>query len=119
MAGLEVEALYDLLPCAITQPDCLYLLVCLCPKGTSGLPWPQDSSLSILQSKEEAIPTGMEPLQINVANTKVYHCHVQGCPEGLSTSQVAICSYMCQTHLGTKLSCPSCPLTFFNTDTLH
>ena len=52
-------------------------------------------------SKEE-IPAEMEPLRINVGNTKwAYHCHVEGCPEGPSTSQAAIYSHVHQAHLGT------------------
>ena len=75
------------------QPNCicLYLWAYLCPKGTSRLPWPwslaQESeaivpnpkggasvqgspSISTPQSKEEAILAGMEPLQMNVGDTK-------------------------------------------------
>ena len=37
-------------------------------------------------SKEE-IPAEMEPSRINVGNTRwMYHCHVEGCTEGPSTS---------------------------------
>ena len=44
-------------------------------------------------SKEE-IPAEMEPLRINVGHTRwVYHCHVEGCTEGSSNSQAAICSH--------------------------
>ena len=69
-------------------------------------------------SKEE-IPAEMEHLRINVGNTRwVYHCHVEGCTEGPSTSQAAICSHVHQAHLGTKLLCAFCPQTFFNTDAL-
>ena len=69
-------------------------------------------------SKEE-IPAEMEPLRKNVGDTKwVYHSHMEECPEGPSTSQAAICSHMCQAHMGIKLPCPSCPRTFFNIDTL-
>ena len=67
-------------------------------------------------SKEE-IPAEMELLRINVGDTKwFYFCHVEGCPERPSTSQVAICCHVHKAHLGTKLSCPSCPQAFFNTD---
>ena len=119
----------------------LHLWACLCPKGASGLPLPlsqawqpmsprlwlqtlwfpsprevhqsRDPSLSIPQSKEVAIPAGMEPLWINMGNTKwFYCCWVKGCPGGPSISHAAICSHMCQAHLGTKLSCPFCPRTF-------
>ena len=76
--------------------------------------------LSISQYKEEAIPAEMESLRINVGDTKwVSCCCVKGCTEGPSTSQAAICTHVCQAHLDTKLSFPSCPHTFFNTDTLQ
>ena len=53
-------------------------------------------SLSIPQSKETAIPTGMEPLPINVGDTKqIYPCWVEGCLEPPLTSHAAISSHMC------------------------
>ena len=59
-------------------------------------------------SREE-ITAEMEPLRINVGNTRwVHHCHVEGCAEGPSTSQAAICSHVNQAHLDTKLSCALC-----------
>ena len=55
-------------------------------------------------SKEE-IPADMELLRINVGNTRwVYDCHGEGCTEGPSTLWAAICSQVCQAHLGTELS---------------
>ena len=70
-------------------------------------------------SREE-IPAEMEPLGINVGDTRwVYHCHVEGCTEEPSTLQAAICSHVCKAHLGIKLSCALCSQTFFNTDALQ
>ena len=67
----------------------------------------------------EEISAEMEPLRINVGDTRwVNHCHVEGCTEGPSTLWAAICSHVCQAHLGTKLSCALCSATFFNTDAL-
>ena len=44
-------------------------------------------SLSIPQSREEAIPAEFEPLGVNIGDTKwVYCCHVEGCSERPSTS---------------------------------
>ena len=38
-------------------------------------------------SREE-IPAEMEPLMMNVGDTRwVYHCHLEGCAEGPSTSK--------------------------------
>ena len=69
-------------------------------------------------SREE-IPTKIELLRINVGNTRwVYHCHMEGCTEGPSTSWAAICFHVYQAHLGTKLSCALCFQAFFNTDAL-
>ena len=137
MAGLKAEGLYDLLQGPMAQPELSVSVGLPLPKrhkwfatATVSSPMAQESEalvpklkggvslqgaphLAIPQSKEEAIPAEMEPLQINVGDTKqVYHCHVEGCKEGPSTSRAAICSHVCQAHLGTKLSCPSCPHTF-------
>ena len=43
-------------------------------------------------------------------------CQVKGCLEGPSSSHATICSEVHHAHLGMKLSCPICPITFFNTN---
>ena len=63
------------------------------------------------------IPTEMTPLHVNVGTpTRFFCCQVKGCPEGPSSSCAAICFHVCHTHLGMKLSCPLCPIMFFNTN---
>ena len=96
------------------------------PKATATYPlvqelkgahWIKGPSLSVPQPKEATIPTKMAPIHINVGDTKqIYHFQVEGCPEGPSTSHVTICAHVHQAHLGMKLWCPSCPSTFFNTE---
>ena len=142
MTGLQAQGLYDLkravaqsdLPVSVGLPLSQRLWVAtatishmtaqgseaITPKPVEGVSVQGGPHLSIPQSKEEAITAVMELLRINVGYTKwVYCCHVEGCTEGPSTSQVAICSHMHQAYLGTKLSCPSCLQTFLNIDTLQ
>ena len=62
------------------------------------------------------IPAEMAPLCVNVGDTyQVYCCQVAGCPEGLSSSHTTICTHVCHAHLGSKVLCPLCHITFFNT----
>ena len=78
-----------------------------------------DPPLPVPQPQGGNIPTEMAPLCVNIGDTNwVYHCQVEGCPEGPSSSHATICTHVHHIHLGTKLLCPLCPITFFNTDTL-
>ena len=111
VTGLKAEGLYDLLQGAVAQPQLSVSVGPLLPKRHIQVATATVSSLiaqgseaivpkpkggvsvqgglhqSIPQSKEEAIPAEMEPLRINVGDTKpVYHCYVKGCIEGPSTS---------------------------------
>ena len=117
-AGSQAEGLYDHLQGAVVQPE-LPVSVgpplskrkqvatetissltaqeseAITPKPKEGVSVQGGPYLSIPQSKEEAIPAEMEPLKINVGDTEwVYCCCVQGCTEGPSTSQAAICSHV-------------------------
>ena len=77
-------------------------------------------SLAFSQALEVAIPTHMPPLCLNVGVIKrVCKCWVEECSKGLSTSQVAICTHVCQYPLGLRLACPSCTQTFLNSDALR
>ena len=76
------------------------------PKGQSSLTYPPPQGGNIL--------TEMTTLHVNVGDTHwVYHCWVEGCPDGPLSSHATICSYVCQAHLGMKLSCSLCPIIFF------
>ena len=80
----------------------------------------QASSLAVSQALEVAIPTHMTPLCLNVGGIKrVYKCWVEGCSEGPSTSQAAICAHVHCDHLRVRLACPSCNQTFLNLDALR
>ena len=71
-------------------------------------------------SREE-IQAEMEPLRINVGDTRwVYHCHVEGCTGGPSTSQVAICSHVHQAHWVLSYCVPSVlkPLALMPSDAM-
>ena len=111
VAGLQAEVLYNLLIMAVAQPElpvsvgpplskrkqiATAIISSLTAQESEAITTkPKESvslsrggsHLSIPQSKEEAIPAEMEALRINVGDTKwVYHCHVEGCTEGPSTS---------------------------------
>ena len=69
-------------------------------------------------ASEEALPTDMQPLHIQLGGIKqVYRCQVEGCKEGPSISCATICAHVCKVHLGVGLVCPSCGKSFFNPDT--
>ena len=103
MADSKAEGLYDLLHGAVAQPE-LSVSVgpplpkrtwvstatiasptaqeseAIAPKPEGGVSVQVSPSLSIPQSREEAIPAEMESLRVNVGDTKwVYHCCVKGC----------------------------------------
>ena len=81
--------------------------------GTGGPP-----SL-VLHAMEANIPPVMAPMCVNMSHIQwIYHCQVAGCPEGPLSFCVANCTHMCHAHLGTKLMCPSYPVTFINSDAL-
>ena len=121
VTGLGAEVLYDIIQGSVADPDLSSSVGPLLPKR-----WRQAAMAtvtSLTAQKPEAItpkpeggasvsrkeiPAEMEPLRINVGDARwVYHCHVEGCTEGPSTLQAAICSHMCQAHLGTKfVMCP-------------
>ena len=85
-----------------------------------GAHWNRGPSLTVPQPQEATILAEMVPLYINVGDTKwIYCCQVEGCPEGHLTSCAAIFAHVHWTNFGMKLSCPSCPHTFFNTDALQ
>ena len=66
---------------------------------------------------ESNILVDMQPLRIQLGGTKrVYQCQVEGCKEGPSTSQAAICAHVRKVHLGVGLVCPLCSKSFFNPD---
>ena len=148
VAGSVNKGLHDLLQGVLTQPEfstsvslpppkrCRWVPTATIftqstqePKATASDPlvqelkgacWSRGPSLTVPQPKEATIPAEMATLCINVGDTKqIYHCQVEGCPEGPLSSNVTICAHVCQAHLGMKLSCPSCPSTFFNTDALR
>ena len=59
----------------------------------------------------------MQPLRIQLEGTKrVYQYQVEGCKEGPSTSQAAICAHVRKLHLGVGLVCWLCSKSFFNPD---
>ena len=65
------------------------------------------------------LPTEMAPICVNIGDTQwVYHCWVEGCPEGPSSCHATICTNVYHALLGMKLSCPFCPITFFNSNAL-
>ena len=65
-------------------------------------------------------PPHMAPLCLAVGSTKrVYKCQVEGCSEGPSTSHAAIYAHMGRDHLGMRLACPFCTMTFLNSDALR
>ena len=132
VVGRGAEALYDIIWGSLAHPNLSVSMGPPLPKrqkqsvtGTVASPTTQESEAITPKPEggasvyKEEILAEMVPIRIYVSNTKwVYHCHVEGCTEGPSTSWAAICSPICQAHLGTKLSCTSCPQTIFNTDTL-
>ena len=66
---------------------------------------------------EDDIPVDMQPIRIQLGGAKrVYQCQVEGCKEGPSTSQAAICDHVRKVHLGVGLVCPLCSKSFFNLD---
>ena len=66
---------------------------------------------------ESDIPVDMQPFRIQLGGTKrVYQCRVEGCKEGPSTSQAAICAHMRKVHLRVGLVCLLCSKSFFNPD---
>ena len=82
--------------------------------------WEQGAPPSLVPHPMEAnVPTVMAPLHVNMSDTQwIYCCQVKGCPEGPLSSCVAICTQVHHTHLGMKLMCPFCPVTFTNSDAL-
>ena len=58
-------------------------------------------SPAVPPASEEAIPTHMQPLCIQLGGIKqVYQCQVEGCKEGPSTFHATICTHVCKVHLG-------------------
>ena len=109
--------------CNCLQPDSpraqSYFLGPISPRTQGGIFEQGGPSLHIPKPKEPDIPAKMAPLHVNIGDTKwVYHCQVEGCPKGPSSSHAAICTHMCHAHLGMKLSCPFYPIIFFNTNAL-
>ena len=119
LAGSGAEVLYDIIQSSLADPDLSSSMGQPLPKRQRWAamvtvaspaahepkaiaPKPEgDASVS-----REEIPGKMEPLRINVGNTRwVYCCHMEGCTEGPSNSWASICPHVHQTHLGTKLSC--------------
>ena len=80
-------------------------------QATASAPPPATSALG------EDIPANMQPLRIQLGGSKqIYQCWVEGCKEGPSTSQAAVCAHIRKVHLGVGLVCPLCSKTFFNPD---
>ena len=69
-------------------------------------------------TSEEALPTNMQPLCIQLGASK--ECTDAGlsvAKDGPSTSHAPICTHVHRVHLGVGLVCPSCGKSFFNPDT--
>ena len=147
VAGLKAEGLYNILQGSGSDQSHIHLLALSCPSSASvcQLQWSQTwqpKSLRLwLQTQkskswrghvgtgdppslvshliEANIPTAVAPMCINVSDTQwVYCCWVEGCPEGPLSSYAAICAHGHHAHLGTKLTCPFCPVTFINSNAL-
>ena len=67
----------------------------------------ESATLVVPPASEEAIPTYMQPLHIQLGDIKrVYRCQVEECIEGLSTSHATICSHVRKVHLGSGVGVP-------------
>ena len=138
MTGSKVEGLYGLLR-GVTSLSChlmsqpLPSRSCLCPSSPVPQKLPQVStgpkvldpvgpasgSTSVATSSvsEGDLPVDMQPLRIQLGGAKrVYQCQVEGCKEGPSTSQAAVCAHVRRFHLGMGLVCLLCSKSFFNLD---
>ena len=83
------------------------------PKG----PATASTSVATSSASEGNLLADMQPLCIQLGGTKrVYQCQVEGCKEGPSTSQAAVCAHVRRVHLGVGLVCPLCSKSFFNLD---
>ena len=68
---------------------------------------------------EANILAEMPPICVTISDIQcVYCCQAEGCSEEPSTSCTTIFAYVHHAHLGTKLSCPLCLTTFFNSNAL-
>ena len=80
---------------------------------------PEVSSPAAPEAAEEAIPTHVTPLCLQLGDIKrMYKCWVEGCKEGPLASHATICAHV-QSALGVGLMCPFCSKTFFNLDALR
>ena len=136
--GSEVEGLYGLLR-GVTSYSCLLTSqpplshAHLSPSSPAPQQSPQESAgpevsgpvgsstvsapAAATPAPESDILADMQPLRIQLGGTKrVYQCQVEGCKEGPSTSQVAICAHVRKVHLGVGLVCLLCSKSFFNPD---
>ena len=97
---------------------------CLSPSSPASQQSPQESagpevsgpvgpstvsaSVAATPAPESNIPADMQPLRIQLGGTKrVYQCWVEGCKEGPSTSQAAICAHVRKVHLGVGVGVPT------------
>ena len=129
MARSETEGLYDIFCRAMTQPEPSTSLGPPPPKRYRWVPTATVLHLTAKKAKAPSpvpqpqggdIPASMTPLHVNIGDANwVYHCQVEGCPEGPSSSHATICSHVCCTHLGMKLLCSLFPIMFFNTNTFR
>ena len=79
----------------------------------------QGASLTFPNPIKANIPTEMASMHVNISDSQwVYHCQAEGCAEGTSSSHATIYTHVCCAHLGMKLLCPFCLVTFLNSDTL-
>ena len=80
------------------------------PTSTSAL-------VATISVPEGDLPADMQPLRIQLGGAKrVYKCQVEGCKEGPSTSQAAICVHVRKVYLGVGLVCLLCSKSFYNLD---
>ena len=139
--GSEAEGLYGLLrgvtscshPLLFTPPVKKSHLVPSSPisqppsQGSTGPDASDPAGQATMSASSAATPAPegvilahMQPLRIQLGGTKwVYQCLIEGCKEGPSTSQAAVCTHVRKVHLGVRLVCSLCGKTFFNQDILR